>query len=304
MSIDLSVIIPVYKAEPYIQRCIEGLLAQDLPRDRFEVLFVDNNSPDRSAEIIRQYDHDVRLLHEPKQGAYAARNKALHEAKGKAIVFTDPDCVPASDWLSAAWDALQQPGAQIALGRVYPPERSEALRLLHLYVHQRHRYIFEGDDPTLYYGHTNNLAATREAVDACCPFEERARGGDTIFVQRVVEQFGVDAVRYFPEMQVLHLEVETVRDFLHKSYLYGKSWSKYSQVVRARPVTTSERLMIWKRVVVEEGLSLLERARMWAVLGAGAASFKWGTYRGGGKSSLQAENAASFPEKEELTSHG
>lgn len=312
MSIDISVVIPVYNAEPYIKRCIEGLLAQDFPRDRFEVLFVDNNSPDASAQIIRRYEPDVRYLHESKQGAYAARNRALKEARGRVIAFTDPDCVPSHDWLSTAWAALQEPGVEIALGRVNPPAGSEALRLLHLYVHHRHRYIFGGDDATLYYGHTNNLAASRGAVEACCPFEERARGGDTIFVQRVVAEMGVDAVRYFPQMSVLHLEVDSVRGFLHKSFLYGKSWRKYSQVVKARPVSTAERLIIWRRVVEEEGLSPLQRLRMWCVLGAGAASFKWGTLRGGGKPGSQPDaienNRPSEVEtgtvKEELTSHG
>lgn len=283
MSIDISVIIPVYKSEPYIQRCIDGLLAQDLPRERFEVLFVDNNSPDRSAEIIQKHEPAVRLLHEAKQGAYAARNRALREAQGKAIVFTDPDCVPDPDWLSTAWLALQEPGVHIAIGRVNPPAGSEALDLLHRYVHHRHQYIFTGDDPTLYYGHTNNLAATRDTVDRHCPFDERARGADTIFVQRVIEGQGTDAVRYFPAMQVLHLEVTTARGFLHKAYLYGKSWSKYSQVVQARPVSNAERAKVWRRVVEEEDLTRLQRLRMSMVLLSGAIAFKWGTMRGGGK---------------------
>lgn len=302
MSIDVSVVIPVYKAEPYIKRCIEGLLAQDFPLDRTEVLLVDNNSPDQSVAIIREFEPLVHLIHESKQGAYAARNCALREARGRVIAFTDPDCVPEHDWLSTGWQALQRPGTQIVIGRVYPPEGSEALRLLHLYVHHRHRYIFNGHDPRLYYGHTNNLVASREAVYACCPFEEHARGGDTIFVQHVISRFGIDAVDYHPEMRVMHLEVENTRQFLHKAFLYGRSFNKYSKVVDTRAVTFSERWKIWRDAVKEERLAMTQQAKMWGILGLGALSFTWGNVRGAFTKQPTAPAKAGCVEK--VSSHG
>ena len=115
---------------------------------------------------------------------------------------------------------------------------------------------------------------------------------------------GAEAVRYFPEMRVLHLEVATVRDFLNKSYLYGKSWRKYSQIVDARPVGNAERMKIWAHVVEEEALSLPQRVRMWAVLGLGAISFKWGAIRGRGSNDLPQVSESVQSKHEERASHG
>ena len=70
----ISVIVPIYNEERYIERCARSLVSQDYPKDRFEVLFVDNNSSDRSAEIARGIE-GIRVLSESTQGDYAARNR-------------------------------------------------------------------------------------------------------------------------------------------------------------------------------------------------------------------------------------
>ncbi len=97
--IHISVIVLFYNAERYIAGCIEGLLSQSYPLEQYEILMVDNNSMDASAKIVKKYTC-IKLVSEGKQGAYAARNRGLQEAKGGIIVFTDPDCVPFSNWQS------------------------------------------------------------------------------------------------------------------------------------------------------------------------------------------------------------
>ena len=77
----VSVILPVYRAEQYIRRCIEGLINQDCEFD-FEIIMVNNNSPDQSANIIGEYP-GIKLLSETKQGAYAARNMGSRAALGR-----------------------------------------------------------------------------------------------------------------------------------------------------------------------------------------------------------------------------
>lgn len=92
-----SVIIPVYKVEQYIEQCIKSLLYQTF-KD-FELIFVDDNSPDNSIEIIEKYknnDSRIKLLRqELSQGTGAARNLAMTIAEGKYICFVDSD-----DWVS------------------------------------------------------------------------------------------------------------------------------------------------------------------------------------------------------------
>ena len=126
----VSIIIPVFNAERYLERCIESFRHQDLYPEEFEVLFVDNNSQDRSAEMILDSGPNIRLLRERKQGAYAARNRGLKVTRGEFIAFTDPDCVPRSDWLSQICQLLSDEKTQVVIGRVDCPSGSSGMSLL------------------------------------------------------------------------------------------------------------------------------------------------------------------------------
>ena len=93
----VSVIIPFYKVAPFIERCARSLMEQTL--QEVEFIFVDDASPDDSAEILRkvlaEYHRDARILvHTQNQGLPAARNTGLAEAKGEFIFHCDSD-----DWL-------------------------------------------------------------------------------------------------------------------------------------------------------------------------------------------------------------
>lgn len=88
----VSVIVPVYKAEKYLHKCVDSLLAQTFTD--FEVLLVDDGSPDRSGEICDGYaarDSRVRVFHKENGGVSSARNMGLDNARGEYIVFLDAD---------------------------------------------------------------------------------------------------------------------------------------------------------------------------------------------------------------------
>lgn len=92
----ISVIVPVYKAEAYLHRCVDSLLAQTF--HDFEVLLIDDGSPDRSGEICDEYarqDSRIRVFHKENGGVSSARNLGLDNAKGEWICFVDSD-----DWVS------------------------------------------------------------------------------------------------------------------------------------------------------------------------------------------------------------
>lgn len=98
MEVDLSIIVPIYNVERYIERCLESILTQSF--SNFELILVDDGSPDRCGKIIDEYvkrDSRVIAIHQNNRGVSAARNAGLRRAKGNYIGFVDPD-----DWVDAS----------------------------------------------------------------------------------------------------------------------------------------------------------------------------------------------------------
>lgn len=88
----LSVIVPVYKVEAYLEKCLQSLTAQTY--SNLEILLVDDGSPDQSGAICDRWaeqDGRIRVIHQKNQGAGAARNAALDVAQGELIGFADSD---------------------------------------------------------------------------------------------------------------------------------------------------------------------------------------------------------------------
>lgn len=91
----VSIIVPVYNVERYIDKCINSILEQTYPH--IELLLIDDGSPDKSGAICDRYaqkDNRVRVFHKQNAGVSAARNTGINQAKGEFITFVDSD-----DWL-------------------------------------------------------------------------------------------------------------------------------------------------------------------------------------------------------------
>ncbi len=90
----VSIIVPVYKVEGYLDECVHSLLSQGLPNDQYEVILVDDGSPDSCGEICDAFaakHKNVRSCHKKNGGLSDARNYGLKLAKGKYILFVDSD---------------------------------------------------------------------------------------------------------------------------------------------------------------------------------------------------------------------
>jgi glycosyltransferase involved in cell wall biosynthesis len=92
MNPKISIIVPVYKVESYLKKCIGSILAQTFTD--FELILVNDGSPDNSGEICEQYvqrDNRVIVIHKGNGGASSARNAGLEIARGQYIGFIDSD---------------------------------------------------------------------------------------------------------------------------------------------------------------------------------------------------------------------
>lgn len=155
----ISVILPAYNVAEHLKECLAALVTQRVDGADVELILVDNNSTDATVAIAGEFS-DVRVLHQPVQGSYAARNLGVRESTGGIVVFLDPDCAPRPGWLRAAVRGLDAPKTQIVLGRrYYGPSR--ALALLSKYEDEKIQRILRRRCTDQVYGYTNNMAVRR-----------------------------------------------------------------------------------------------------------------------------------------------
>lgn len=115
----ISVIVPVYKAEAYLHDCIDSILSQTF--SDFEAILVDDGSPDRCGQICEEYakcDGRIRVIHQENQGQSAARNHALSIAEGVWVCYVDSDDAIHPRMLELLYNAAVSGGAGISMCRM------------------------------------------------------------------------------------------------------------------------------------------------------------------------------------------
>ena len=90
----LSIIVPVYKVEKYIRSCIESIFMQGLDDEEFEIIIINDGTPDNSMgvieDIINQHKN-IKVINQENQGLSVARNKGIVAARGEYILMSDSD---------------------------------------------------------------------------------------------------------------------------------------------------------------------------------------------------------------------
>jgi cellulose synthase/poly-beta-1,6-N-acetylglucosamine synthase-like glycosyltransferase len=98
----ISVVIPTYNRPDQLEACLQACACLAYPRDRFELIVVDDGGAVPLDGMLQQFRSTLTLtlLRQENAGPAAARNRGAVEAKGEVLAFTDDDCAPASDWLA------------------------------------------------------------------------------------------------------------------------------------------------------------------------------------------------------------
>lgn len=112
----ISVIVPIFNVEKYLNRCVESILKQSYTD--FELILVDDGSPDKCPAICDEYalqDKRIKVIHKQNGGLSSARNAGLEIAKGDYIAFVDSDDFIHPDYLRLLYQALKETGADISI---------------------------------------------------------------------------------------------------------------------------------------------------------------------------------------------
>ena len=140
MELKLSIVVPIYKVEQYLPKCVDSLLVQDLPKEEYEIILVDDGSPDRCGEICDEYAvrfDNVKVIHRENGGLSAARNTGIGIAQGEYVQFVDSD-----DYL--------EPNVLKELVEKMERECLDILRFNYLNVNEEYEIIEPNKDPRRY----------------------------------------------------------------------------------------------------------------------------------------------------------
>lgn len=226
----VSVIVPIYNGEQDLPGLLDRLMAQTYPVDRVEYLLVDNASSDRTPTLLRNAVQDfankgltLRALSECNiQSAYAARNTAILEATGEFLAFTDADCYPQPDWLTALMQPFVEPKVGLVAGKIiaFP-----GTTLLEHYAERKG--IMSQEDTLAHqfcpYGQTANLGIRLAALKSVGLFRPYlTTGGDADICWRLQKE-GNWEIRYATEAGIEHRHRQTIKDLNSQWYRYGKS---------------------------------------------------------------------------------
>lgn len=223
----VSVVIPIYNGEADLPDLINCLLSQTYPKDRVEYLLVDNNSSDRTLTILKTSAKNCPITIHPLsenhiQSSYAARNTGIRTAVGEIIVFTDADCRPQPQWLTAliqpfvnlkvvmvAGEILALPGTTLLEQHA---DRQETLSQKHTLAHSFRPY-----------GQTANLAIRRIALEKAGLFRPYlTTGGDADICWRILEE-NIGRLEFAPEAIVQHRHRATLKELQSQWRRYGRS---------------------------------------------------------------------------------
>ncbi len=219
-----SIVIPTYNRPRQLQGCLQALTKIDYPRDRFQVVVVDDGSMQPLNATVEPFlaELDIDLLRQENAGPAAARNAGAQFAKGDYIAFTDDDCMPAVDWLQQFAIALQaHPNAMIGGHTINAlPQNlySTASQALIDYIYEYYGSTDEG----IFFA-SNNIAMSRShfieigGFDVSFPL---AAAEDRELCDRW-QQYGYP-MRYAPEATISHAHALSLKSFWRQHFGYGR----------------------------------------------------------------------------------
>ena len=127
-DVQISIIVPIYKVEKYLVRCVESLMAQDF--SSLEIILVEDGSPDRCGEICDNYakkDTRITAYHKPNGGLSDARNYGLERAHGEYVLFVDSDDYLEPQACANLWKEARAGFADIIISKMALEKPSEGM---------------------------------------------------------------------------------------------------------------------------------------------------------------------------------
>jgi len=216
----VSVIICVFNGERLIKKCLERMLAQTYPVDRFEVIIVDDDSNDNTFSIVSEFINELsvnsinmRLIRIAHGGLSVARNSGIRVSKGEIVAFIDQDAISEPTWIEEIVKPFHG-GAGYVGGRInLLNDDSWVAKFLQ---HTRNRQFF---GPDIFSDNFVgcNMAFSREALNYAGGFHETfiLRGDETVLRMRLCHRFDYAPA---PEAIVWHKRPDSIMAYVRTEW--------------------------------------------------------------------------------------
>jgi glycosyltransferase involved in cell wall biosynthesis len=258
----VSVVIPACEATPSLERLLEHLEGQTLPREEFEIVIGDDGPRSGGLEDLA-LDRRLRISRAAGRNSYAARNGAARLARAPILAFVDSDCEPEPAWLANGLRAASHADVVGGMITLAAPARPTVWTRVSLdSFHDQEMAIKAGR------GLTGNLFVRREVFESLGGFDDSLpSGGDVDFVRRCVEHGA--SLAFAPDTVVRHATFDRGRALLRRIWFVSR-W-RASRVTRRGGRPYALRLRWWFPIVStlrarrRDGRPLrLDRARLHA----------------------------------------
>ncbi len=220
----VSVVIPVRDQPGDLGECLLSLENLDYPRDRFEVIVVDDGSKKEVSSIITS--SDIRVIrHEESQGPASCRNIGAESASGDVLAFLDADCMSGENWLKEIIPFFQVAGVGAVGGYVaghYKDSLLDKYEEVSSSLNMGNRLLIEGKTEAGFYVPTANMLVTREAFTAAGGFKAGMYVGEDVDFCWRLRNLGYSLL-YVPSGSVAHKHRNKLGRMLQRRSDYGTS---------------------------------------------------------------------------------
>jgi GT2 family glycosyltransferase len=230
-------VIPTYARPERLRECLAALARQTLPADRFEIVVVDDGSPQ---PVVTPADTaaagaTIRIIRQSNAGPSAARNRGVQEARGELIAFTDDDCLPTPDWLELLVTAHRQSPDALVGGITFNGLTDDVFATTSQMIIDLVYEHFNTEESSAYFLTSNNMLCSRAAYSELGGFDTsfpRAGAEDRDFCDRW--RASGRPLRLVPAARIEHRHAQNLKRFLGLHYRYGRGAFLYQAKRRLR----------------------------------------------------------------------
>jgi glycosyltransferase involved in cell wall biosynthesis len=225
-----SVVVPCYNVEHVIDECIQSLLNQDYPENKFSIIVVDDKSTDSTLKIINNYKDNPKIKivkHFKNRGLSAARNSGIKASNSNIIGFLDSDMVVKSDWAKSFSEEMMRNGVVACMGGMKLGEELTENKLDKFLYNPTRGVLKHGENKPIFFKWflLNNSVVKKKVIDEIGLFDETITsygGEDTDFAIRLWDKYP-NGLRFTSKAIGEHYHQRPLDELQRKMEHYGST---------------------------------------------------------------------------------